>query len=210
MAKVRKNEAPRPVPVGLIAGILAGVLAIGLIAGLSYYRHLERPCTPTGLHEHAAFSVYIHNESVVWSGPRWNYGAGGAGSLAGHVHQPNSHTVHMESGTDCITLKSFFGTTLQTVVTTKELTLDEVDHGGRSVIDGEGGELRFFLGTPIDWSLEQNRSYVPASEVSWAEVTDLPQHQPRDGEYMLVTFGNEDDGAIAWQQLSIPIQNQSE
>lgn len=168
-------------------------------------------CTPTGLHEHASFAVFIQNQSISWNNPTFAFPR--AGTLAGHIHPPNAHVLHMEGRTTCVTVGSFFASTLATNVTKEAVTLDHVIHDGRTVKTGADGRLRFFLGEPpAEWkNLSQSqRHYLPASNVSWSEVLDLPDLQPHDGEYFLITFGREPDDAIRWQELSIPPQTSAE
>jgi len=168
-------------------------------------------CTPTGLHEHASYAVFIENQSVSWNNAVFAYPR--AGSLAGHIHPPNGHVLHMEGRTTCVTVGSFFATALATNVSQDALTLDHVVHDGRTVKTGSEGRLRFFLGEPpAEWkNLSQSqRHYLPSSNVTWSEVPDLPDLQPHDGEYLLMTFGKESDAAIRWQELSIPSQTAAE
>lgn len=203
----RRAPAQRFVSRSVLVWTAVAVIAVGAVAALAYWSRESAPCTPTGGHEHAAFGVFVHNESVTWTSPAFNFPR--AGSLAGHIHQPASQTIHMESPRDCITLGSFFSRTLQSDLSANEIQLDTVVHDGATYSEGDGGQLRFFLGTPPpDW--DPARGYLPPSAVEWTEVPDLSGHQPRDGQYLLVTFGDESDEAIRQQQLSIAVPNASE
>ena len=197
--------------------VVVGVILLAAVGVVAYYSTVGTPpsartaeCTPTGLHEHASYAVFVHNSSVSWEYPEFYYD-NGAGRIEGHIHRGASHTMHMEGPTTCTTVGRFFTTALLTRVTEDVLVLDRSHHQGASYKDGEGGELRFFLGKPpAGWSDERPVRYLAASQVNWTEVPDLPHHQPRDGEYVLITFGNESDAAIRWQQHSIPIQVERE
>lgn len=169
------------------------------------------PCTPTGLHEHASFAVYLDNQSVSWNNAAFAFPR--TGTLAGHVHPPATHTLHMEGGRTCTDVGGFFRTALKSTLTNDSLTLDDVIHGGRSVHDGANGSLRFLVGEPdAAWRAtpQNQRHYQPASNVTWREVDDLAPLQPYDGEYLLVTFGHPTDADVRWQELSIPTQTAAE
>ncbi|HLE95920.1 MAG TPA: hypothetical protein VI997_00990 [Candidatus Thermoplasmatota archaeon] len=136
-----------------------------------------------------------------------------AGSGAGNIHLPYDHTMHLEGGkTQCTTLALFFRTALLGSLTPDRMRLDDEVHKTAVYEDGNGGDLRFFLGTPpFEWTNQTyHPSYPPVSSVNWTEEPDLAYHQPMDGEYILITFGNEADAAIRWQQGSIPTQNAAE
>lgn len=192
--------------------IVVGVIAVVVIAGIAYLavRRVEtRPCTPTGAHEHASFSVFASGQEYAWTGPQFNFG--NAGSLAGHIHQPASHTIHMESGTTCITVASFFEQTLQSSLSKDSLTLDKVIHNGETFKASGDAKMRFFIGEPpTGWRDNATRQYLNATEVAWRELPDLPSHQPRDGEYFLVEFGNATDEVIRAHEMNIPRQDRSE
>lgn len=197
--------------------VVVGVIVLAAIGVVAYYSTVGTPpnpraseCTPTGKHEHASYAVFVDNSSVSWEYPEF-YFDNGAGRIEGHIHRGASHTMHMEGTTTCTTVGRFFSTALLTRVTEDVLVLDRSSHQGASYQDGEGGELRFFLGKPsADWYDATPRRYLPASQVNWTEAPDLPHHQPADGEYLLITFGNETDSDIRWQQMSIPIQVERE
>lgn len=196
--------------------IVVGVLVVAAVGVVAYYSTVGTPpslrakeCTPNGLHEHASFAVFVHNTSISWDYPQFFFPT--AGRYEGHVHAGAPHTLHMEGQTTCTTVERFFATALLTRVTEDVIILDTSHHAAASYRDGEGGELRFFLGKPpAEWNEQTPKRYLASSQVNWTEAPDLPDHQPRDGEYLLITFGNESDAAIRWQQLSIPIQVERE
>lgn len=176
--------------IGVVVVALLGAGAVAWYAtrdGTAPARGGEE-CTPTGLHEHASYAVYVRNSSVSWNFPEFGFPR--SGRLAGHLHLPAEHTIHLEGGTEhCTTFGRFFANALKSRLTPELLILDEEVHGGTSYADGENGdELRFFLKKKGD---------------NWTETPDLPHYQPRDGDYMLVTYGAKSDGEIAWQQARI-------
>ncbi len=192
---IRARGAPSrwawPIAIGAALALAIGaVIAFADRSSPDAPQEGEGSCTPTGLHEHASFRVFVRNESVRWTDARWDFGRGN-GRLAGHIHLPSDHTIHIEGGrTACTTVASFFRFGLASELRTDHLTLDDEQHGGAAVVDGQGGDLRFFLQT--------------AANATWREAPDLPQRQPRDGDYLLVTFGTEGAGDIAWQESSVP------
>lgn len=198
--------------------VIVGLILLAAVGVVAYYSTVGTPpslraseCTPNGLHEHASYAVFVNNNSVSWDYPAFYYPA--AGRIEGHIHAGASHTLHMEGTTTCTTVTRFFDRALLTRVTEDVLVLDKSHHDAASYKDGEGGRLRFFIGEPTqEWKDATPRRYVSAAspQVVWREEAALPHHQPRDGEYLLITFGSESDGAIAWQQQSIPIQVERE
>ncbi|HUR69486.1 MAG TPA: hypothetical protein VM370_09585 [Candidatus Thermoplasmatota archaeon] len=205
----RTGAATRGFPIWPVVIGIVVIAAVGTVVALSVHKREAVGCTPAGQHEHASFAVWANGEEYRWLGPDFDYPR--AGTLAGHIHQAEPQTVHMESATACITLASFFEIELKSDLSPDALALDSAQHDGKTFRDGEGGKLRYFLGEPpAGWIDNKTRAYMPPSNVTWREVPDLPHHQPRDGEYILVDFGNDDDATIRAHELAIPMQNKSE
>ncbi len=180
-------------------GILVG--SAGVVWGLVYLSGLGEDCALEELHEHATFYVYDNGTRVRFQHPKFDMeGPGEAGLLPSkvHMHQPNDYQVHLEFG--CATMGQFFGY-MGAEFEEGRFQLDDVVNGGKVLEDEGNMTLRYFLFMPDEDRSKHNGT--------WIEKPDLPSHQGRDCQRMLITFGELTDAMIAEQQKSVPAPTDS-
>jgi len=159
------------------------ILGIGLVAGMPYIQEnflREKGCPG---HWHATFRVFDEDEELRFQHPRFDMASM---SMRTHLHQPDDAKMHLEGG--CADMGDFFGA-MGMRLRGDSLRLDDELHEGRSIAN-EGN---------LTW-----RFFVTDETGNWTERPDLPSYQAKDGQRILLTYGDLGDEAIAAQQERVP------
>ncbi|MBW3583683.1 MAG: hypothetical protein KY455_11345 [Euryarchaeota archaeon] len=168
------------------AFVLAGLLVFAG-AAWGYFKATdmleESGCS---FHEHATFQIVDQGEVLRFQHSRFDMKHM---EMRAHLHQPDDSKVHLEGG--CATVQEFFGI-MDMKIRPGHLQLDTVLHDDKVLKDEGNLTLRFFLYHEVggNWT--------------WEEYPKLLGHQLRDGQRMLVTYGDYTDEEIARYQAGVP------
>lgn len=184
----RRERRDRTVRAAKLSALAVGAIIVlsGAVWGFTALADVLRgpECEQIGFHEHTTFYVFDEGERLRFVGERFDLDPM---PMRAHLHQPNDYMLHLEG--DCATMReafAFMGMDLQK----GRLRLDQETHGGKVLEDNATHTLRFFL-------------YSPEGE-AWSEFPELPGHQGRQGERILITYGDLTDEEIAGQQAQVP------
>ena len=162
-------------------GVAAIIVLSGGVWGASKLASLgPEKCN---FHEHASFRVFDEGQQLSFQHPRFDMRNM---AMKAHMHQPNDYQVHLEGG--CANVKTFFSL-MGMSLKPGYLKLDTELHVGKVLRDEGNLTLRFFLMTP---------------DGNWTEKPDLPNHQLRDQQRALITYGNLTFEEIARQRGLVP------
>lgn len=165
---------------------MVGILALtGVVWG---YVEVDSKLEAKGcnFHEHATFRVVDEGQVLSFKHPRFDMSNM---AMKAHLHQPNDSQIHLEG--KCASVDDFFSL-MGMKIEPGLLQLDHELHGGKVLEDEGNRTLRFFLyhETPDDWK--------------WEEYPGLLDHQLRDGQRMLVIYGEYTDEEITAFQDQVP------
>lgn len=185
----RRDRFVAAAKLGALA-LVAVVLMAGIVwAAPRILKIGERPCS---WHEHATFRVFVRGEQLSFQHPKFDMGGPGKPGLLpmrAHLHQPDDYTLHLEGA--CATTSDFFGF-VDATLKRESFKLDPYLHNA-TLLNNEGDRmLRFFLFLP------------EPGNGTWVEKPDLPGHQPRNGQRILITYGNETASQIQDEQARVP------
>lgn len=159
--------------------LAGGVWAVSQLASLT-------PDNPCGFHEHASFRVADGGQLLSFQHPRFDMRNM---AMRAHLHQPNDNQVHLEGR--CASVSEFFGLMGMTLKP-DYLKLDGELHGGRILRSDGNHTLGFYLYHDV------------AGNWTWEPYADLPGHQLRDKQRMLVAYGNYTDEQLTDLQARVP------
>lgn len=147
-----------------------------------YYTSTHAPECPG--HWHATYQVFDNGTALDFQHPRFDMRSM---SMRTHIHQPKDYLMHLEGG--CANVSEFFQDMGMRLRQTS-FRLDEQLHEGMTLANEGNMTLHF---------------YVAPSNGTWQEVPDLPSYQPRDGDRILISYGNPSTDEIARQQATVPM-----
>lgn len=165
------------------------VVAVLLLAGAGYgYTSLsssldEKSCK---FHDHATFRVVDEDEVLRFVHPRFDMDRM---AMRAHLHQRDDATLHLEGG--CANVQEVFGL-MGMKIKPGYLKLDQELHDEKELVDEGNRTLRFFLYHEVD------------DQMVWEEDPRLLGHQLRDGQRLLVIYGNHTDEEITQYQAMVP------
>lgn len=228
-----KEQARKSAPSKMLRKAALPAFVILLLAGVAagfYFTSKSNPDCPG--HFHATFAIYIPDEQgapelVDFASPIAQNGGhyydlqnrNSGMSLSVHMHQSGAETgsaalapsqIHFEAPGSCVPLDETLSA-LDVRASSSKLTLS----GGHAQVgqDGTWAEsgnqsLRFFV------EVRHNETYenvngartLKSASFEWKERTwgQIDDYQLRDGEKLLITFGNYSDEQIGQLQAGIP------
>lgn len=166
-------------------GIGAIIVLSGAVWGVSQLADLG-PKNECAFHEHASFRVWDGPQELSFQHSRFDMRNM---AMKAHLHQPNDYQVHLEG--KCADVSEFFSL-MGMMLRTGYLKLDSELHEGRVLEDNGNETLQFFL------------YHDAGGNWTWDSYPDLPGHQLRDKQRMLVAYGNYTTQEIAQMQAQVP------
>lgn len=167
-------------------GIAAILVLAGGVWGVSKLASLgPAECR---FHEHATFRVVVDDRELSFKHNEFDM-RGGPMPMRAHLHQPDDAKIHLEGG--CADVQTFFSF-MKVKVGPDHLKLDDVLHGGRDLRPDANNTLQFYLYHPV------------AGNWTWEEYPNLLDHQLRDKQKMLVTYGNYTTDELSMFQARVP------
>lgn len=165
--------------VGVLLALSGGVWGVSQLSDLT----AKESCN---FHEHATFRVVDEGQVLSFQNPRFDMQHM---AMRAHMHQPNDYQIHLEGG--CATVREFFSL-LGARLEPGELTLDDTLHDGKVLRDDGNRTLQFHLYRDVD------------GNSTWTPFPGLADHQLRNGQRMLVAYGNYTDEQLAVLQSRVP------
>lgn len=164
--------------IGVIVLVAGGVWAVNKVGDATRGETCD-------WHEHSSFRIFDQGEELSFRHPKFDM-QGGPMPMKAHMHQPNDYTFHLEYGcSDTEEVFSYLGMDLEP----DSLRLDNQLHEGRVLRNDGNLTLKFYLMTP---------------DGNWSLFPELPGHQLRDQQRVLISYGDESPEEIAAQQARVP------
>lgn len=191
----RRKALPARLGKQLLIGLIAAIAVTGIVYAVQQNaeQNASNRANCPG-HWHATFAVYVEGERVPFPQPPYLIAPQGKLPLSMHMHTPSQETLHFEPAQpECLGVKD----TMELVdvdLSQSKLTLSgghEQDAFGGTYEESGNKTLRFFT---------QERD-GDMQEEPWSELRD---RQLKDGEKMLIVYGNDTDEEVAAFMEALP------
>jgi hypothetical protein len=184
--------------------------AIIVVAGVGIAFSGVLPAGPAAKkfgHEHPTFLLMIGGQEVSFNDPAYDLNRGvGGGRVHMHYSGPGDptkmNTWHVEAffpgGIPDVTMKAIFEQ-YQVTFSQGYVKLDKLDsHNGTEWRDTGNQTWHVFVSRTVDHAPQGNRT-------AWEQVPgDYSQFVPRDGDHILITYGDLSPTEIARQEALVP------